>query len=124
MTPLIDVVFLLVIFFLVSSHLAQQETPLEIELPEAATGAEPADVEHRRVLVNVLHDGRLVVAGQATDADRLAALLRYEVGATDTPVEVRIRADRAAEYGRVEPVFVACATAGVWNVRLAVREAP
>ncbi|MBT6848587.1 MAG: biopolymer transporter ExbD, partial [Planctomycetaceae bacterium] len=38
MTPMIDVVFLLIIFFLVSSHLARQETQLELDLPEASSG--------------------------------------------------------------------------------------
>jgi len=43
MTPMIDVVFLLIIFFLVSSHLAQQETQLELDLPEATSGTRPTE---------------------------------------------------------------------------------
>ena len=49
MTPMIDVVFLLIIFFLVSSHLAQQEVQLELDLPGAGTGqrAEQDDAPRR-----------------------------------------------------------------------------
>ncbi len=39
MTPMIDVTFLLIIFFLVSSHLAKQENFLKLDLPTAAAGA-------------------------------------------------------------------------------------
>ena len=58
MAPLIDVVFLLIIFFLVSSHLAQQEVQLELDLPTAASGQSPGEDQTRRVVVNVLPDGR------------------------------------------------------------------
>ena len=44
MTPLIDVVFLLIIFFLVSSQLARQEANIELELPEASTGSAPPEL--------------------------------------------------------------------------------
>ena len=43
LTPLIDVVFLLIIFFLVSSHLAKQEGQLELPLPEAESGSQLTD---------------------------------------------------------------------------------
>ena len=39
MTPMIDVVFLLIIFFLVSSHLAKQESQMEIDLPNTESGS-------------------------------------------------------------------------------------
>ena len=47
MTPMIDVVFLLIIFFLVSSNLAQQEVHLEIDLPDAASGNRPQEDDTR-----------------------------------------------------------------------------
>jgi len=68
MTPMIDVVFLLIIFFLVSSHLARQETQLELDLPEAASGQRAQEDDVRRVVVNVLGlarpEGRIQVGGQ------------------------------------------------------------
>ena len=68
MTPMIDVVFLLIIFFLVSSHLARQEVQLDLDLPPATSGHAPEEDESvRRVVVNVLpepqEDRRIMVGG-------------------------------------------------------------
>ncbi len=124
MTPMIDVVFLLIIFFLVSSHLAQQEVQLELDLPEAGSGQRPAEEEARRVVVNVLPQeqpaGRIMVGGRLMHSDELAELVRYESRRVGRQLEVRIRADRKVPYRVVEPVMVACAEAGVWKVTFAV----
>lgn len=122
MTPLIDVVFLLIIFFLVSSHLARQETQLDLELPRAASGEPDRASIARRVTVNLAPDGQLMLSGQAISVDRLQDRLSFEVKQEDKPLEVRLRADRSVRYGVVEPVLAACAKAGVWNLRFAVRE--
>jgi biopolymer transport protein ExbD len=126
MTPMIDVVFLLIIFFLVSSHLVRQETQLEAEdldLPEAESGQRADEDPVRRVVVNVLPDqesgARVVVGGQPLSSEQLAELIAYGSRA-DRPIEVRIRADRKVPYRTVEPVILACARAGVWKVTFAV----
>ncbi len=124
MTPMIDVVFLLIIFFLVSSHLARQEVDIELDLPDARTGqdADPAD-QARRIVVNVLPEGDIVVAGRPFDPDALSEMIAYESRrgrATTEPLEVRIRSDRQAPYRLVEPIMRACARAGVWRVTFAV----
>ena len=64
MTPMIDVVFLLIIFFLVSSHLARQESQLELALPIALTGQDDIDTETPRLTINVKPDGSLWLAGR------------------------------------------------------------
>jgi biopolymer transport protein ExbD len=121
MTPMIDVVFLLIIFFLVSSHLARQETQLELELPDAATGEsrrEQPDV--RRVVVNVLPEGRIQVGGELMAVDRLGELVRHESRLSPGKLEVRIRSDHGVPYRVIEPIMVACVRAGVWNVTFGV----
>ncbi len=124
MTPMIDVVFLLIIFFLVSSHLAQQETQLELDLPTAASGERPAEDEIRRVVVNVVPDGgplpRLQVGSKAVAPEDLDRLIGYESRQAGGKIEVRIRADRRVPYRVVEPIMIACARAGVWKVTFAV----
>ena len=70
MTPMIDVSFLLIIFFLVSSHLAQQEVQLELDLPEAASGESLTAEERRRLVFNLLGDGSLLIGGQPILPDR------------------------------------------------------
>jgi len=126
MTPMIDVVFLLIIFFLVSSHLARQEVQMELDLPEAGTGERPEEDDTRRVIVNVLPraepGGQLLVGGRTMPPDELASLIGFEAEQTEGPLEVRIRTDRRAPYRLVEPIMLACADAGVWRVTFAVIE--
>lgn len=120
MTPLIDVVFLLIIFFLVSSHLARQETQLELDLPTAASGREAAVESRPRLSVNVLPDGRIMLGSTETLPGDIARRLQYERNQTGDDLEVRIRADRSVPYGIVEPILTACAESGIWNVNFAV----
>ncbi len=122
MTPMIDVVFLLIIFFLVSSHLAQQETQLELNLPDAASGERPGEEEIRRVVINVLPgpEGHILVGAKVVPPEELEQLIGYESRQTGGKLEVRIRSDRRVPYRMVEPIMIACARAGVWKVTFAV----
>jgi len=125
MTPMIDVVFLLIIFFLVSSHLARQETQVAVDLPDAATSDRPEEEDVRRLIVNVLSETEILVGSQPIEPARLETLLNYEsqrsLGAGNTrPLEVRIRTDRTVPYHVVEPILLACARSGIWNVKFAV----
>lgn len=122
MTPMIDVVFQLIIFFLVSSHLAKQEVQLKLPLPEAASGEQEADPNAPRLTVNVLEDGTLLLAGRAVKSSELSPRLSERLGELGPDVEVRIRSHRDVPYEFVEPLLVACAKAGVWNVTFAVYE--
>ncbi len=125
MTPMIDVVFLLVIFFLVSSHLVRQENQIELALPVAASGEDDMDMETPRVTISVQDDGSLWLAGRKVTAGELPgrlARLRQDQG---DAMEVRVRAGRGLAYSAVEPVMLACTRAGVWNLTWSVyREAP
>ena len=120
MTPMIDVVFLLIIFFLVSSHLAQQESRLQLPLPRAESGVETVYDERPRVTVNVLDDGNVLLAGRRVSVDELLQRLNHEVSRMGQELELRIRADRDVPYRFVGPVMFAAARAGVWQVNFAV----
>lgn len=120
MTPMIDVVFQLIIFFLLSSHLAKQEKELPLPLPAAKSATvTPAD-NRPRLTVNVLAEGTFLVGSRPLVADDLVNLLRERRAVHGDDLEVRIRADRRVLYSRVEPVLLACASAGIWNVAYAV----
>jgi biopolymer transport protein ExbD len=125
MTPMIDVVFLLIIFFLVSSHLARQESQVAVDLPDAASSDRPEEEDVRRVIVNVLSETQILVGSQPIEPARLETLLNYESHRTqgagsNRPLEVRIRTDRSVPYRAVEPILLACARSGIWNVKFAV----
>jgi biopolymer transport protein ExbD len=57
MTPMIDVVFLLIIFFLVSNHLVRQESSIKIDLPQAASGEQDTPDRRVRMTLTVESDG-------------------------------------------------------------------
>ena len=124
MTPMIDVVFLLIIFFLVSSHLAKQETQIELALPNAASAADDNFADKPRLTINIDADGSYSLAGRPIAAERLpeqfAAVREKEGG----DVEVRIRGSRLAPYSAAEPIMIACTRAGIWDVSWAVYREP
>jgi len=126
MTPMIDVVFLLIIFFLVSSHLAKQEVQRDLPLPGADSGIDPEDDQSPRVVINVESDGEWFAGtrslGNGLDKKRenLRRRLLEKIAKSGKDVEVRIRSDRTVAYGRVEPILRTCTEAGIWNVTFAV----
>ncbi len=120
MTPMIDVVFLLIIFFLVSSHLAKQETQVELELPHAVSAADDSLSDKPRLTININADGSYSLAGRPIAADRLAEQFARVKEKEGGEVEVRIRGSRAATWSTAEPVMIACTRAGIWDVRWAV----
>ena len=120
MTPMIDIVFQLSIFFLVSSHLVKQEAQLKLPLPAAYSWQKIADDDKPHLTVNVLADGTLLFAGRQVPAAELAQRLGERIADLGKDVEVRIRGDRAVAYRHVEPIMLACARAGIWNVTYAV----
>jgi biopolymer transport protein ExbD len=123
MTPMMDVVFLLIIFFLVSNHLVRQESRIKVELPQAASG-EPESIDPRaRLTLTVTDDGTLFVGGQPIQPNQVESRLAVLVAAEGNEVEVRIRASRDLPYRTIEPLMVACAKQGVWNLTFAVYEA-
>ena len=126
MTPMIDVVFLLIIFFLVSSHLAKQEVQRDLPLPGADSGVDPTDDESPRMVINVEGTGEWFVGtrslGDELDQkrDALRRSLANKIAKSGKDVEVRIRSDRTVAYGLIEPILRTCTEAGIWNVTFAV----
>ena len=123
MTPMIDVVFLLIIFFLVSSHLARQETQLELDLPEASSGEQVEVSTAPRVVINVTEFGEFMLAGRQVTAEQLQQQLRNRIRKEGRELEVRIRSDRNIALAKVRPIMLACAKVGIWNVTFAVYQA-
>ena len=122
MTPMIDVVFLLIIFFLVSSHLARQESQMPLPLPTANSG-EQIDIRRERVVVNLLGDGTIVLSGRRVATAELLRRLVIQRKAAGPELEVRIRSDRGVPFQFVQPILLAVSKAGVSNLTFAVTQA-
>ena len=116
---MIDVVFLLIIFFLVSSHLAKPENHVELALPTAASALDdPASRE--TLTVNILASGQWQIAGVNVDEQSAPGMLRQRVMQTSEPVQLRIRTDRQVPYSRIEPLLREAATAGMGDIVFSV----
>lgn len=118
---MIDVVFLLIIFFLVSSHLAKQENTIPLNLPIANSGIDETETLHS-VVVNVMPDGTWSVAGAAVDQAGLERILRTRSMAAAEPLQLKIRTDKLVTYDRLEPIMRAAATQGIGNIVFSVFE--
>ena len=117
MTPMINVVFLLIIFFLVSSHLAQQETQVELVLSDAKTGEVLKRVD---LTINIKRDGVIWLGGKQVDEKELHRMLGVEIKRIGGDLDAHIRADRRVEYKYIEPILLACAKTGIWSVNFRV----
>jgi len=99
MIPMIDVVVLLLIFFLVATRFDQEERELDMQLAEVAK-AHPLTMPPGELIVNVNEKGEYVVVGRTLDINTLATLLRQR--ATNNPgaaQSVQIRVDERAPFG-------------------------
>jgi biopolymer transport protein ExbD len=124
MTPMIDVVFLLIIFFLVSSHLAKQESHMELPLPVAKSSGDEDENHTNRIVVNVLEDGEYRMAGRTVNAAALKQRLTQRMANSSEPLAVKIRTSRRAAYASITPILAACAESGIDRVSFATyREA-
>jgi biopolymer transport protein ExbD len=121
MTPMIDVTFQLIIFFLLSSRLAQQEA-LDLDLPTAMSSSQLANDQRPRLSVSVLPEGGVFFGNTPVRITDMARLLRAERNRLGSDLEVRVRAGRSVPYGFIEPILLACSEAGIWNVTFAVFE--
>ena len=120
LTPMIDVVFLLIIFFIVSSNLVRQDVAMELDLPSAESGERAGESDKRTITLNVPTEGTVLLGTEPVDIDRLRSLLLHERRNSEKQIEVRLRTNKDVSYGTVEPILVLCAEAGIWNVAFAV----
>jgi biopolymer transport protein ExbD len=121
-TPLIDIVFLLIIFSMVLSQFAKLQAA-KLQLPEAHKGADSAAPVGGRVVVNVLDDSVVLVSARRQTAESLDALLADRARrAGPDAVSVVIRADRRAPWRAASQILQACAARGIARVKVAVVE--
>jgi len=123
LTPLIDVVFLLLIFFMVSTTF-ERESELGIELPEASTRSDPTRDGFLEVSVD--NKGRFYVGGRPlvnTQVATLVQALREAVAARGGDPALVVSADGKAPHQSVMAVLEAAQRVGLARVRFATRVA-
>ncbi|MCC5848827.1 MAG: biopolymer transporter ExbD [Verrucomicrobia bacterium] len=118
LSPLIDVVFLLLIFFLVTAVFVQ-ETGIDIETPRALSAR---DADRLSLQIALTEDGRIVSAGRDIPMNSVRALVQQRMRAR--PVPVLIQADANARTGLLVELYDECKRGGAEQVLIsASREA-
>ncbi|HWA99632.1 MAG TPA: biopolymer transporter ExbD [Pirellulales bacterium] len=107
MTPMIDCVFLLLIFFLVATKFEEEEREMNIVLPQASE-AVPLTAKPKEVIVNVDHEGKFFVAGKQINEPQLLGALRQAAANNPGRQSVIIRADRRVPFEYVVVVMNCC----------------
>ncbi len=118
MTPLIDVVLLLLIFYVVTTAFVDRE--IQLELPESDASAIPED--KKKFTVEIGQNGALALNGKATTIELLDRTIEVAAAADDIQ-SVEIRADRNVIHGRVVQVLVVVKKHGIETIGIAVKQA-
>jgi biopolymer transport protein ExbD len=109
MTPMIDVVFQLIIFFVTTADMQSKalDTKLRLAMAPHAVASEKAD------------DGRISIARTYMSPAVLRSILKKAVGESGQTLPVVIRGDAKAKHEDIKAVMDACAAAGLWKVKFA-----
>jgi biopolymer transport protein ExbD len=114
--PLIDMVFLLLIFFLVATSFAQEERDQRVKLP-VTSSPKPLSAPPRQVVINILHDGTTKVGGRVYDRDKLERLLG-RVARDEPDRMVLIRADERSLHKYFAGVAGLCRRVGINELKV------
>ncbi|MFN0057948.1 MAG: ExbD/TolR family protein [Planctomycetota bacterium] len=109
LTPMIDMVFNLLIFFLLATTLQQNERELKVSVPQAESGRNAVGGRDP-IVVNVMSDGRVIVRGNAVTLEQLRVLLSGAV-AESPETKALIRADAKLPFEKVIVVADVCVRA-------------
>jgi biopolymer transport protein ExbD len=109
--PMADVLFNLLIFFLLATTIAQVEREINVALPTAGHAA-PISQELRELIINVDREGKVTVAGRPTTLPELREQIAAAVR-NNPRQKVSIRGDRNTAYANIAAVLDTCKGAGV-----------
>ena len=111
LTPLIDMVFLLLIFFLVATTFHQEEREMQIALP-VATSAGPISALLQELVVNVDEEGHIIIGGRRVEPQSLRSMIAGAVE-LNPQQKVTVRGDRKTAYANIVTVLDICKGAGI-----------
>lgn len=112
LTPMIDMVFNLLIFFMVITNFAKEERDLPVQLP-AGSEAMPLTAKPKEIFVSIDKDGRYFVQSKLLTEQELGKLLVDSATNNPTQQAVRIRADERSNWKSVARAFYLCNQAGI-----------
>jgi len=119
-TPLVDIVFLLLIFFLLTATYVKNPN-LDIELPKASV--DQAASHDKDIIVAIKSDGELRYDNQVVELEKLEGVLRARF-AEDEDAVIVVRADEGAKHGRVVEVMDLAKRIGFRKLAIATKARP
>jgi biopolymer transport protein ExbD len=130
LAPMIDIVFLLLIFFLVTYQITEQEKEMQVAVPTSEEGANKARVANE-IVINLTKGGVISVSGETYTKEELSTKLEKIVIAAETSGQgsadqqpVRIRCDATGTNQNLFEILDVIQKAGIWNISFASRDVP
>jgi biopolymer transport protein ExbD len=114
MTPMIDMTFLLLVFFMVTSKITKEQKKLEIKLPTAKTAKQPDDLSGREI-INIDAKGQYFTGDNQVDLPQLKRYLKQRL-IDYPPLKISVRADAKTPAKQIKEVMKAAAEAGAIEV--------
>lgn len=118
LTPLIDIVFLLLVFFMLTSHFVQEQA-IDIDLPVAESGEAVSEDTQLELVINA--EGRFLLDDHFVEAESLEAVLREKLQQRSDK-NLRVRGDRHAPLGQAVSVLDAARKAGASGVDIVTEQ--
>lgn len=120
LAPMIDVVFLLLIFFIVLWNYARFETEIDISVPAASAGENP-ERTIGEIVVNVKKEGGIIIEGiERTELETLEMFKSIVAAYPDQALI--LRGDKEASFDHIVKVLNLCKEANIWNISFATSQ--
>jgi biopolymer transport protein ExbD len=113
-TPMIDMTFLLLIFFMVTSKMTKEQVKMDIKLPTAVNAIQPEDLSNRDI-INLDDTGALWVGSRQFTDEEMKAYLRDRFR-NNPPLKIYLRADQNTPAKRIRQFMKMASEAGAINV--------
>ncbi len=120
LTPMIDVILTLIIFFMVATKFSEEERAVDLKLPTAAQSSTPVAAAASPRIVNVQADGSILLGTTPISIEDLTKQLA--AARQQSPkIQVLVRGDRMTPHGRMADVYGAVRQAGIPDLGIAVK---
>lgn len=119
MTPMIDIVFQLIIFFVVTVDMQNKALETNVRMAMAPNGPVEEVKDPRTVVVDVEADGTISIMRTPLSEGQLYTVLKKAVNTSGQSTPVVIRGDLAAKHEIIKKVMDVCGKAGLWKLRFA-----
>ena len=114
MTPMIDMVFLLLVFFMTVSVLARADKQVKLNLPESSESDVPDDLSDRGT-ISLDEQGQIYLSARQVGIETMQAEIKSALE-LNPELRIHVRADEATNYGDIRKVLRACAEVGAYEV--------